>query len=103
MIKKLHQKEVRMEKIEATDLTQSPAGDYVKFISPDVYRFNRQKYLRSYTFKSYDDHEENLPSKKQQIKWFMKKNKKKKKKKTSHSLRNSLKTCLKLFFSCFHV
>ncbi|CAH8281082.1 unnamed protein product [Arabidopsis lyrata] len=80
---------------------QSP-GDYVRFISPEVYRSNRQKYLRSYTFKSYDDEE--ILSAKKQRKWF--KNKKvmnMKMKKTTESLGNSLKSCLRLLFSCFHV
>ncbi|KAG2250864.1 hypothetical protein Bca4012_098314 [Brassica carinata] len=81
-------------------------GDYVRFISPEVYRSNRQRYLGSYTFKSYED-EDNLSSKKQS-KWFKnKKNMNKKNmnkfKKTSVSLGNSLKSCLLLLLSCFHV
>ncbi|KAF2575203.1 hypothetical protein F2Q70_00000779, partial [Brassica cretica] len=76
-------------------------GDYVRFISPEVYRSNRQRYLRSYTFKSYED-EDNLSSKKQS-KWFKNKKNMNKFKKTSVSLGNSLKSCLLLLLSCFHV
>ncbi|KAG2301009.1 hypothetical protein Bca52824_029660 [Brassica carinata] len=92
---------MRAEKINAKEelAFQSP-GDYVRFISPEVYKSNRQKYLRSYTFKSYEE-EEDLSSKKQR-KWF--KNKKMIKfRKSSDSLGNSLKSCLILLFSCFHV
>ncbi|KAF8051220.1 hypothetical protein N665_1776s0008 [Sinapis alba] len=100
MIKNV-QNAVRVDKGAKEVPLQSPV-DYVRFISPEVYRFNRQKYLRSYTFECYSD--EDHFSDKKQMKWF--KNKKKKKvmkmKKTSDSLGNSLKTCLRLFFSCFH-
>ncbi|KAG7535774.1 hypothetical protein ISN45_Aa08g031700 [Arabidopsis thaliana x Arabidopsis arenosa] len=88
--------------MSANDVPFQSPGDYVRFISPEVYRSNRQKYLRSYTFKSYDDEE--ILSAKKQRKWF--KNKKAmnmKMKKTSESLGNSLKSCLRLLFSCFHV
>lgn len=93
------QNEFRVQTSAADVYFQSP-GDYVRFISPEVYRSNRQKYLRSYTFKSYEDEE--ILSAKKQRKWF--KNKKvMKMKKTSESLGNSLKSCLRLLFSCFHV
>ncbi|XP_019095832.1 PREDICTED: uncharacterized protein LOC109130587 [Camelina sativa] len=91
----------RVEK-SANDVPFQSPGDYVRFISPDVYRSNRQKYLRSYTFKSYGDAQ--FLSAKKQRKWF--KNKKAmnmKMKKTSESLGNSLKSCLRLLLSCFHV
>lgn len=81
---------------------ESP-GDHVRFISPEVYKSNRQKYLRSYTFKNYDD-ETNFSDNKQR-RWF--KNKKVMKMKmlktTSDSLGNSLKSCLRVLLSCFHV
>lgn len=93
------QNAIRVEMI-AKDLSLQSPGDYGRFISPEIYRSNRQKYLRSYTFKSYED-EENLSAKKQR-KWF--KNKKvMKMKKTTDSLGNSLKSYLRLLFSCFHV
>ncbi|EOA14276.1 hypothetical protein CARUB_v10027438mg [Capsella rubella] len=82
----------------ANDVPFQSPGDYVRFISPEVYRSNRQKYLRSYTFKSYED--EQILSAKKQRKWF--KNKKVMKR-TTESLGNSLKSCLRLLFSCFHV
>lgn len=93
---------MRVEKINTKDelAFQSP-GDYVRFISPEVYKSNRQKYLRSYTFKSYEE-EAHLSSKKQR-KWFKNKKMMMKFKKTSDSLGNSLKSCLILLFSCFHV
>ncbi|ESQ31141.1 hypothetical protein EUTSA_v10005185mg [Eutrema salsugineum] len=99
MIKDI-QNAVRVEK-GAKDVPLQSPGDYVRFISPEVYRSNRQKYLRSYTFKSYDD-KENFSAKKHG-KWFKNKKVMKKMKKTTDSLGNSLKTCLRLFFSCFHV
>ncbi|KAG5382298.1 hypothetical protein IGI04_033768 [Brassica rapa subsp. trilocularis] len=55
----------------------------------------------AYTFKSYED-EANLSSKKQS-KWFKNKKNMNKFKKTSVSLGNSLKSCLLLLLSCFHV
>uniref|UniRef100_A0A1J3JNM9 Uncharacterized protein n=1 Tax=Noccaea caerulescens TaxID=107243 RepID=A0A1J3JNM9_NOCCA len=80
---------------------ESP-GDHVRFISPEVYKSNRQKYLRSYTFKNYED-ETNFSDNKQ-IKWFKnKKVMKMKMMKTSDSLGNSLKSCLRVLLSCFHV
>ncbi|ANM69088.1 hypothetical protein AT5G66595 [Arabidopsis thaliana] len=88
--------------MSANDVPFQSPGDYVRFISPDVYRSNRQKYLRSYTFKGYDDEE--ILSAKKQRKWFKnKKVMKMKMKKTSESFGNSLKSCLRLLFSCFHV
>lgn len=90
------QNAIRVE-TSAIDLPCQSPGDYVRFISPEVYRSNRQKYLRSYTFKSYEDEE--ILSAKKHRKWF----KNKKVKKTSESLGNSLKSCLRLLFSCFHV
>ncbi|KAF8054154.1 hypothetical protein N665_1343s0009 [Sinapis alba] len=94
---------MRVEKINGKDEAFQSPGDYVRFISPEVYKSNRQKYLRSYTFKSsYEEEEEADLSSKKQRKWF--KNKKMIKfKKTSDSLGNSLKSCLILLFACFHV
>ncbi|KAJ0239031.1 Uncharacterized protein HA466_0235480 [Hirschfeldia incana] len=99
MIKNV-QNAVRVDKAGAKDvLLQSPV-DYVRYISPEVYKFNRQKYLRSYTFECYDG-EDHLSSKKQRK---CSKNKKVVKlKKKGGSLGNSLKTCLMLLFSCFRV
>lgn len=95
MIKNV-QSAVRVHK-GAKDVPLQSPGDY---ISPEIYRFNRQKYLRSYTFECYDG-EDHLSAKKQR-KWF--KNKKMIKfKKTGDSFGKSLKSCLILLFSCFHV
>ncbi|CAA7056937.1 unnamed protein product [Microthlaspi erraticum] len=95
------QNAVRMEK-SANDAPLESPGDYVKFISPQVYKSNRQKYLRSYTFKNYED--ETIFSDEKQRKWFRnKKVMKMKMKKTSDSLGNSLKSCLRVLLSCFHV
>ncbi|KAG2265113.1 hypothetical protein Bca4012_077671 [Brassica carinata] len=99
MIKNV-QNSVRVYKVAKGVPLQSP-GDCVRFISPEVYRFNRQKYLRSYTFECYDG-EDHLSAKKQR-KWFKNKKKVMTMKKTSASLGHSLKTCLRLLFSCFHV
>ncbi|CAF1922229.1 BnaC02g48880D [Brassica napus] len=91
---------MRSEKISAKDEPFQSPGDYVRFISPEVYKSNRQKYLRSYTFKSYEEEADLSPKK--QRKWF--KNKKMIKfKKTGDSFGKSLKSCLILLFSCFHV
>ncbi|VVB18326.1 unnamed protein product [Arabis nemorensis] len=93
-------KDIQNYAVSGRDEAYESPGDYVRFISPEVYRSNRQKYLRSYTFKNYED-EADLSEKKQR-KWF--KNKKMIKfKKTSDSLGNSLKSCLRLLFSCFHI
>ncbi|KAL0721684.1 hypothetical protein Bca4012_036283 [Brassica carinata] len=99
MIKNV-QNAVRVDKVAKDVPLQSPV-DYVRFISPEVYRFNRQKYLRSYTFECYDG-EDHFSAKKQRK---CSKNKKKvmKLKKTRDSLGHSLKTCLRLLLSCFHV
>ncbi|WZZ04611.1 hypothetical protein YC2023_090532 [Brassica napus] len=96
MIKNV-QSAVRVHK-GAKDVPLQSPGDY---ISPEIYRFNRQKYLRSYTFECYDG-EDHLSAKKQR-KWFKNKKKVMTMKKTSDSLGHSLKTCLRLLFSCFHV
>ncbi|XP_019058757.1 PREDICTED: uncharacterized protein LOC109116910 [Tarenaya hassleriana] len=85
-------------------------GDYVRFVSPGVYRSNRQRYLRSYTFAS-NSHAEDDDAKEPR-KWFEnfmafnnEKVLKKKKKKTTNdnsSRGNSFKSCLKFLLSCFH-
>ncbi|CAH8332742.1 unnamed protein product [Eruca vesicaria subsp. sativa] len=101
MIKNV-QNAVRVDKCAKDVPLQSPV-DNGRFISPEVYRFNRQKYLRSYTFECYDyDGEDHLSAKKQS-KWLKNKKKVMKMKKTNGSLRHSFKTCLRLLFSCFHV
>ncbi|CAN7127966.1 unnamed protein product [Brassica rapa subsp. narinosa] len=99
MIKNV-QNSVRVYKV-AKDVPLQQGRDSVRFISPEVYRFNRQKYLRSYTFECYDG-EDHLSAKRQR-KWFKNKKKVMTMKKTSDSLGHSLKTCLRLLFSCFHV
>ncbi|RID44077.1 hypothetical protein BRARA_I00897 [Brassica rapa] len=67
-------------------------------MASDVYLSHSHQ---AYTFKSYED-EANLSSKKQS-KWFKNKKNMNKFKKTSVSLGNSLKSCLLLLLSCFHV